>query len=767
MTSFASPLWRKLQVYQVYGANTNVGKTVITTLLCKVAPRAGFLKPVSTGPSSEADDRHVKQFSPGTVTQCLYQFEEPVSPHIAATAHASQAPGDAEIVSSIHNILTRWAKDEAMSHAFVETAGGVHSPGPSGTSQADLYRPLRLPVVLVADFRLGGISSTIAAYESLLVRGYDVESVLVFEDAYYRNSDYLMDYFAARDIPLLALQRPPERLRRESLGNSSSDDAFQRDQQAMARYYEAVSRPSSGLGGLLSDLSVRHERRIGELETMASTAHKSIWYPFTQHNGLKPESLTVIDSARGDHFQVFQQPAVKADSSSSSVLGPVYDGSASWWTQGLGHGNPELALGAAYAAGRYGHVMFALGAHKPAIELAGLVLQHTANERLVRVFYSDNGSTAMEVAVKMALRASCQRYRWNAGTDEVEILGLKGSYHGDTIGTMDCSEPSTFNQKVEWYRGRGYWFDFPQVKMVRGSWTVVFPDQLAHAAHGNERESFSSLADIFNIEHREHSGFGRLYAYFIQQTLENLVKKQGRKFGALILEPLVLGAGGMLFVDPLFQHMLIKTVRQNPELIEPSLPIPGPSSSKSWTGLPIIFDEVFTGLYRFYHFSPSTFFPQASRPDIVANAKLLTGGLLPLSMTLASEDIFDAFSSSPAKEQALLHGHSYTAHPVGCHVARMSVTKMMEMERDGAWDQFKESWVDAGPGVATVDAAPRVTVWSIWPQNLLTALSNAASVESVWALGTVLSIVLCDHDSPGEPNFLPACPDSSFLSSRG
>ncbi|ORY69121.1 pyridoxal phosphate-dependent transferase, partial [Pseudomassariella vexata] len=446
---------------------------------------------------------------------------------------------------------------------------------------------------------------------------------------------------------------------------------------------------------------------------------------------------------------VFQQPAVKADSSSSSVLGPVYDGSASWWTQGLGHGNPELGSRRSVRRRQVRACNVRAGGAQAGNRAGRAGAQHTANERLVRVFYSDNGSTAMEVAVKMALRASCQRYpverRHRRGGDP----RLKGSYHGDTIGTMDCSEPSTFNQKVEWYRGRGYWFDFPQVKMVRGSWTVVFPDQLAHAAHGNERESFSSLADIFNIEHREHSGFGASVRVFHSANSGKSRQEARSEVWRADIRATCLGAGGMLFVDPLFQHMLIKTVRQNPELIEPSLPIPGPSSSKSWTGLPIIFDEVFTGLYRFYHFSPSTFFPQASRPDIVANAKLLTGGLLPLSMTLASEDIFDAFSSSPAKEQALLHGHSYTAHPVGCHVARMSVTKMMEMERDGAWDQFKESWVDAGPGVATVDAAPRVTVWSIWPQNLLTALSNAASVESVWALGTVLSIVLCDHDSPG------------------
>lgn len=664
-----------------------------------------------------------------------------MSPHIAAaratrvcdgfsaTRHAlanfKQIPPDDEIVRGIHNVLTTWERD-GLSHAFVETAGGVQSPGPSGTSQADLYRALRLPVVLVADFHLGGISSSISAYESLLVRGYDVESVIMFDDAYYQNSDYLRDFFLGKDIPLLALTKPPERR------TGDCQHSIGLDGEAMEDYYAATASGIE-LQHMMSDLESRHEKRLRELESMASRAHRSLWYPFTQHSGLEAQALTVIDSAKGDHFQVFQPDG----DASSAVLGPVFDGSASWWTQGLGHGNPQLALGAAYAAGRYGHVMFALGAHEPAIDLADLMLRNTRNERLSRVFYSDNGSTAMEVAVKMALRASCHRYAWDASQEEIGIIGLKGSYHGDTIGTMDCSEPSTFNEKVEWYRGRGYWFDFPQAKMVRGEWTIEMPEvMLAGGPMSKKRTTFGTLNEIFDISAREDSDLGHHYKQFVRATMRDLVLTEGRKFGALILEPIVLGAGGMLLVDPLFQHILIRTIRSEPDLAAASTPSVE-VASPSWSGLPVIFDEVFTGLYRLYHFSPSHLFPQSSRPDISAHAKLLTGGLLPLAMTLASEEIFGVFNSSPAKEQALLHGHSYTAHPVGCHVAKLSVQTMLKMEEDGAWGQCTTT--GAGDDV-----------WSIWPESLLVELSRASSIDSVWALGTVLTIVLRDESGGGE-----------------
>lgn len=408
----------------------------------------------------------------------------------------------------------------------------MHSPTPSGSSQADLYRPLRLPICLVADHRLGGISASISAFESLHVRGYDFDAVLQFEDGKYQNHEYLREYFRKRGIASLALPTPPRR---------EADE--EEDAERMGEYYEQMSKLDA-VEELVAGLEEKHRARIENLEKMASRAHKQIWYPFTQHNDISEKTILTIDSAVGDFFHT-------QDTSDSGtergVLRPTFDGSASWWTQGLGHGNPELSLAAAYAAGRYGHVMFAGAVHEPAIELSSNLLQNLQNPRLEKVFFSDNGSTGMEVAAKMALTASFERYKWDVPKSDVGILGLKGSYHGDTIGAMDASEPSIYNEKVHWYKGRGYWFDFPQVKMAHGSWVVEPPAGMEDDF--GERTAFNSLGEIFDLQKRHDSPTGQIYQRYIKKTLERLVKGEGKTFGAVIMEPVILGAGGMLFAS--------------------------------------------------------------------------------------------------------------------------------------------------------------------------------------------------------------------------
>ncbi|KAL4818342.1 pyridoxal phosphate-dependent transferase [Aspergillus spinulosporus] len=731
MAPVGAALWRSLRAHQVYGANTDVGKTIVSTILCnavnrlKIQGKSAFLKPVSTGPLDEADDRHLQRHAPNTLTKCLYQFDEPVSPHIAAKTFA--IPRDEEILSSVHKALSDWASD-GVGFALVETAGGVHSPGPNGNSQADLYRPLRLPIILVADSRLGGISSSISAYESLLLRGYDIHSVLVFKDDYYQNHEYLGNYFRGKSIPLVPLPAPPRRPQEQDA------DSRARDLEALDKYYSSVAE-GTDVVSLLDELVLKNKQRVEYLEEMASRAQKTIWYPFTQHHGMAAKDITPIDSAYDDFFQTY----VGADSSAQQGrLQATFDGSASWWTQGLGHGNPGLALSAAYAAGRYGHVMFPGNIHEPALTLAELLLKTVDNPRLQKVFYTDNGSTGMEVALKMGLRAACDRYGWDASQEQINILGLRGSYHGDTIGVMDCSEPSTYNQRVEWYRGRGHWFDFPLVKMSQGVWQVEVPAALQASLGG--KQQFPSLDAVFDLENRVHSDAGARYRKYILESLERLVVEEGKKFGALIMEPIILGAGGMLFCDPLFQRCLADVVRGNPQLFNRGRSTePHPQTDLSWSGLPVIFDEVFTGLYRLGRKSSASFL--GVDPDIAVNAKLLTGGLVPLCTTLASNEIFNAFTS-PEKRDALLHGHSYTAHAVGCQVALDSLRTMNNMDKDGSWNDFKNDWTQAHAG----DTA---RVWSVWSHKLVHDLSHAESIDGVFAIGSVLSISLKDAEGAG------------------
>lgn len=436
----------------------------------------------------------------------------------------------------MHEELSNYASGKDAV-AVVETAGGVLSPAPSGSVQADFYRPLRLPALLVGDHRLGGIGTTISSWESLHVRGFDVNSILLFEESRYDNHTYLKDYFKKRGVLTLSLPPPPEQ-----------KPTLKEDEESMLGYYEAASSHPS-LDTCIDSILKSHDQRLSDLRDLPKRANSTIWHPFMQHTERNEQNIIAIDSAYGDHFQTYSAPSgqtsqAQPPDSNSNLIVPAFDGSASWWTQGLGHGNPSLALTAAHAAGRYGHVMFASAAHEPAVSLAETLLTGSGNPRLTRCFYTDNGSTGMEVAVKMGLKAASKRYGWDASGagDEVEILGLKGSYHGDTIGTMDCSEPSTYNKKVEWYRGRGHWFDFPTVKMQKGKWIVEAPAGMENAF--GERREFESLDEIFNLENRTADARG--YEHFIKQSLEALTA-DGRKFGALIMEPVILGAGGMLF----------------------------------------------------------------------------------------------------------------------------------------------------------------------------------------------------------------------------
>ncbi|KAF8861314.1 PLP-dependent transferase [Acephala macrosclerotiorum] len=738
MASRMSSLWRTLPAYQFYGANTNVGKTIMSTILLKAHARkfpsqnTWYLKPVSTGPLEEADDRHISNFAPKTQTRCLYQFDEAVSPHIAA--RSSKPLSDTSIQEQVFAHLSSCASS-GPGLLLLETAGGVHSPTPSGSSQADLFRPLRLPVCLVADHHLGGISATISAFESLHIRGYDLEAVCQFKDSMYQNHEYLSDYFSKKAIPSLSLPPPPEK-----------SETIEEDREVMAEYYEKMCTLDQ-VDETLENLIRKHNSRIQDLEEMSEKAHKTIWYPFTQHRDISPSTIMAIDSAHGDFFQTYSTPLPEPPSTANpspptsepkdeSLLTPTFDGSASWWTQGLGHASATLTLASAYASGRYGHVMFAGTIHEPALSLAKTLLETINNPRLTRCFYSDNGSTGMEVAVKMALTAASARHGWATDEKEIGVIGLKGSYHGDTIGAMDASEPSTFNERVHWYKGRGYWFDFPQVKLKKGEWVVESPAGME--GDFGETSKFSSLNEIFDIQSRLDSKTASFYRIYIEETLDRLVKKEGRRFGALVMEPVILGAGGMLFADPLFQNILATTIRSS-SLFSSSHQTS--TSPHTWTGLPVIHDEVFTGLYRLGRASSSSFIQ--THPDISVHAKLLTGGLVPLCATLASEPVYEAFLGSE-KADALLHGHSYTAHAVGCQVARESLKELRALDRNGEWDGFKADWTESS---AEQNESGTNEAWSVWSKSFIHNLSMSKEVESVIALGSVLAINLQDENA--------------------
>ena len=188
----------------------------------------------------------------------------------------------------------------------------------------------------------------------------------------------------------------------------------------------------------------------------------------------------------------------------------------------------------------------------------------------------------------------------------------------------------------------------------------------------------------------------------------------------------------MIFVDPLFQRVLVDAVRDNEN------------------PLPVIFDEVFVGLYRLGMESSGPLL--SVNPDIAAYAKMLTGGVLPLSVTLASERVFQAFNSRP-KADALLHGYSYTAHAVGCQVAHATLDMIETLSRQDAWRLARGKWdrdTDA-PRPRESSAA----VWSFWDPGFVHSVSKLDVVDEAMTLGTVLVIEFKD-DGAGKLSLSPS-----------
>ena len=629
---------------------------------------------------------HLQAFSPNTKISTLYTFPQPLSPHVAALPHLSggaKCPSDDELAQAASSWLhaTSASSIPGPAVAYLEAAGGVHSPSPAGRSLSTVLRPLRLPTILIGSAELGGISTTRSAYESLLLAGYSVEAILLFPSkGSLGNVEYLRKLFQdpngqygsqGRGTRVFGLGGPTGAENAESgyWGPPRFDNQHAKgseaDRKQMAAYYRGLvhGRPqatgalseeedSQGLLGVIGYLRQRHAERIQELQTMAGRTRESVWWPFTQHRLTKTdEQVLVIDSAHGDHFDALNHAAASPSPPSSSasesqatksksLLTPTFDGSASWWTQCVGHANPRLTLAAARAAGRYGHVIFPNATHEPALKLSERLIgkSRAASDNTVetrveevapgkgwadRVYFSDDGSTGMEIALKMAIASSRLRHGvHNEETDQLkdrvapgrqasglggrapqewEILGLKGSYHGDTIGAMDACEPSVYSKAVDWYRGRGHWFDPPSVRFKDGKARVVVPGSIS-AGESTKEQEYGSLQDIYNVAERvESDPLAAHYKEHIKRQLDLLIRTEGRRFGALVLEPLVLGAGGMVFVDPLFQRCLVDVVRSSEELFALSYPpLRGPKMNSAaqmadgkpdWKGLPIIFDE--------------------------------------------------------------------------------------------------------------------------------------------------------------------------------
>lgn len=650
-------------VYQVWGANTGVGKTVFSGALLHALQRPSlYLKPVQSGFPEDDDAVVVKKLAPQARALSLFNFSRPVSPDLATRSSDASLVSDNQLISGTSDILHDYLLapmkslkcSQVPSFALVETAGGVLTPAPSGSLQADTYRSLRLPAILVGDSKLGGISATLSAYEALRLRGYDVSAIVLFQSTEGLENEVSIQHNLEQSDTKVFLAPPLP-------SYPAPLSSYLRDQETSYFFVK-----------LCNHLKHTEQIRRAYLQSLSEKAAKLFWYPFTQHSKL--DKIRVFDSAYGNNIAVFDD--------AYATPYEMTDAMGSWWTNGVGHGNTKIAKAIANAAGRYGHVMFAGAVHEPAFLVAQRAIETVGAGWATRTFFSDNGSTAVEVALKMAFRkrANDEPQRNHL---PVHIVGLRNSYHGDTLGVMDCSERSDFNVgQTPWYEPRGYFFEPPTVALRRGIWKVEVPEWLSDC----QSKQMAGMDEAMDKE-RDLS----LYKQAIGRRLDDILDSGQVDLGALLIEPVLLGAGGMKMVDVAFQRALVLECRSRK--------------------IPIVFDEVFTGFWRLGEVSGGNLI--GCTPDVAAYGKLLTGGAVPLAITLASEEVFNAFRGN-SKKEALLHGHSYTAHAIGCAAAVESL-RVYEKELAAGKNKY-------------------------WCEEDAREISSMEGVECVTMLGTVLSV---------------------------
>ena len=292
----------------------------------------------------------------------------------------------------------------------------------------------------------------------------------------------------------------------------------------------------------------------------------------------------------------------------------ILDGISSWWVNVHGHSHPKLNEALAAQARELEHVVFAGCTHRPAVELAERLLA-LLPRGLTRIFYSDNGSTAVEVALKLA----CQYWQNRGQPNRRTFLTLHHAYHGDTVGAMSASEDSVF---------------------TRAFTPLLFPVVRAHPPYcyrcplGLTRAA-CQIDCLSDLEARFEGGAGSI--------------------AGVVVEPMLQAAGGMIVWPAEF----LAGVRQLCDRY----------------GTLLIADEVLTGFGRTGRMFASEH--AAVRPDLVCLSKALTAGYLPLGATAATERIYQAFLSED-RTKTFFHGHSYTANPLACAVGLASLDLFRE-----------------------------------------------------------------------------------------
>lgn len=585
--------------FVVLGTDTDAGKTTFCLLWLAAFADFEYWKPVETGPS---DSERVAALVPcAKLHAVVKRFSRPVAPPLAAQMEGDCIPSAAKVAM---------ARPEPASegHALlIETFGSPFSPLNQTELQIRLIESLAAgrDTVLVSSSKIGAVGRTLACLHALRASGI-IPLVILMGDP---------DPFAEQRLAELH-QRPVFSLRPPSTWTIPGVAESARSQGQILK----CIRNALGTG-----------KDDNSRERLVARDRASIWHPYTS---LREADDPLPCIGAEDEFLILEDGR------------RLIDGISSWWTILHGHRYAPLMNALFEAAARFDHVLFAGITHRPAVELAELLLSTSPwramptparSERSTipsigagvgmpppaesaseaRVFYSDNGSTAVEVALKMAYQFWCHR----GEPQRTRFIGFEGGYHGDTFGAMAVGRDPVFFARFE--------------------------PLLFHA-------------DILPLS---------------PERLDEALARAAGQISAVILEPLVQGAGGMRMHSPSMLRKIFEVTRAHDVLF--------------------IADEVMTGGGR----TGTLWAHQAAgiAPDLICAGKTLAGGVLPLAATLAAPHVVAAWrTDDPSK--TFFHGHSFTAHPLACAVAAAN-WKLLAAQPVAAPVRMERFWNSAFAGL--------------------------------------------------------------------
>ena len=616
----------------ISGTDTDVGKTVITAGLLRalLAPgsagvRPVACKPVQTGcvpdangmlraPDAALYARAAQGQRPAhqAVAEPLYCFSRPCSPHLAAASENTRISVP-RIVQSVTTL-----RQEGF-FPLVEGAGGLFVPLNEGQTMLDLAADLHLPVLLVAANRLGVINHILLSLHALHSRGLRVAGV-VFNNAAAPHSHDSTTALLLRDnietvrrfsgLPatsvITEIPYLPELAQESALALSDPAAACTsapgpKGEKAWTALAECLAPLAERLVSLTAALAPSQGTSAGHNTPATAQAlldfdRRHIWHPYT--SALSPLPVREATGAKGCRITLRDGQE-------------LIDGMASWWCAVHGYGHPRLVAAMQRQAAQMPHVMFGGLTHQPAVDLARKLLP-LLPQGLEHIFFADSGSVSIEVAMKMAM----QYWQAQGGSAQGKnaFLTPRGGYHGDTLGAMSVCDP---------------------VNGMHGLFSGTLPQQ-------------------FFVE-RPRCRFDQPFDPASTNAIEKALAEKHQRIAAVILEPIVQGAGGMWLYHPDYLRR-VRALCDHYDVL-------------------LIADEIATGFGRTGKFFACEWAGVA--PDILCLGKALTGGTMTLAATAASRRVAHGISQGGG---VFMHGPTFMGNPLACAVACESLDLLQESQ---------------------------------------------------------------------------------------